>query len=129
MRFSSVLAAYLPTGVLFIRLIHTISKLIANAIKDLNYPLGVGGPAQVLAAFASFFNQFFSPSIPIEPDHVVTFSGASTCLDGLLYAICDEGDSIILPSPFWGRLFLFMFLFRRCHTYAKFLHVDHSDKN
>ncbi|THV52875.1 hypothetical protein BGAL_0065g00030 [Botrytis galanthina] len=72
------------------------------AEKDLNYPLGVGGPAQVLAAFAWFFNQSFSPSIPIEPDHVVTFSGASTCLDGLLYAICDEGDSIILPSPFWA---------------------------
>ncbi|KAF7911780.1 uncharacterized protein EAE98_011895 [Botrytis deweyae] len=70
--------------------------------KDLNYPLGVGGPSPVLTAFASFFNQFFSPSIPIEPDHVVTFSGASTCLDGLLYAICDEGDSIILPSPFWA---------------------------
>ncbi|KAM0304914.1 hypothetical protein ACHAO8_011367 [Botrytis cinerea] len=47
------------------------------AEKDLNYPLGIGGPAQVLAAFASFFNQFFSPSIPIEPDHVVTFSGAT----------------------------------------------------
>ncbi|KAI9647508.1 hypothetical protein NHQ30_003893 [Ciborinia camelliae] len=71
-------------------------------IVDLNYPLGVGGPEPVLSAFASFFNQLFSPSIPIEPDHVVTFSGASTCLDGLLYAICDEGDTIILPSPFWA---------------------------
>jgi aspartate/methionine/tyrosine aminotransferase len=63
----------------------------------------MGGPEELLSAASNFFNQFFNPGISVMPEHVVTFTGASTALDSLLYAICDEGDSIIIPSPFWGE--------------------------
>lgn len=65
----------------------------------------MGGTVSLLSAFASFFNQFFHPCIPITSDYVSTFAGANTGLDALLYAICDEGDSILLPSPLWGSHF------------------------
>jgi len=65
----------------------------------------MGGTAPVLSAFADFFNRFFNPRICIRPEHVITFAGASICLDAILYAICDEGDSILLPAPFWGEFF------------------------
>ncbi|KAH8597079.1 pyridoxal phosphate-dependent transferase [Bisporella sp. PMI_857] len=62
----------------------------------------MGGTAPLLSALSFFFNTYFYPSIPISPAHITTFAGASTTLDALLYAICDEGDSILIPSPFWG---------------------------
>lgn len=61
----------------------------------------------VLSALSTFFNQYFDARIPVLPEHVIAVAGASTCFDGLLYTICDAGDSIILPSPFWGT-FLFV---------------------
>jgi aspartate/methionine/tyrosine aminotransferase len=75
----------------------------AKSKQNLSYPIGMGGPEELLSAASNFFNQFFNPGISIMPEHVVTFTGASTALDSLLYAICDEGDSIIIPSPFWGE--------------------------
>jgi len=79
-------------------------KVVAEEFdaKDLSYSHGIGGSLPLLAAFSSFFNQFFYSRIHITPEHVTTIAGASTCLDSLLYAVCDEGDSILLPSPFWG---------------------------
>ncbi|TVY17748.1 putative aminotransferase aclI [Lachnellula arida] len=79
-------------------------KVVAEEFdaKELSYSHGIGGSLSLLSAFSSFFNQFFHSRIHITPEHVTTFAGASTCLDSLLYAICDEGDGILLPSPFWG---------------------------
>ncbi|KAF7872239.1 hypothetical protein EAF04_003163 [Stromatinia cepivora] len=70
--------------------------------EDLNYYIGPGGTSALLSAFSTFFNQYFHPRIPITSEQVISSAGATTALDGLLYAICDSGDSIILPSPFWG---------------------------
>jgi len=65
----------------------------------------MGGTAPLLSAFAGFFNRYFHPRIPIRPEHMITFAGASICLDAVIYATCDEGDSILLPAPFWGESF------------------------
>jgi aspartate/methionine/tyrosine aminotransferase len=32
----------------------------------------------------------------------MTASGASGCIDALLYNICDPGDGILLPGPYWN---------------------------
>lgn len=71
--------------------------------QDLSYPLGFGGDPALLDALASFFNEYFHPSIPVQPNHIITTSGAGNALDALLFSICDSDDSVLVPGPYWGR--------------------------
>lgn len=52
-------------------------------------------------ALASFFNTYFKPIHAVKPEHIVATAGASDALDTLIHAICDEGDSVIVPGPYW----------------------------
>jgi aspartate/methionine/tyrosine aminotransferase len=39
---------------------------------------------------------------PVEPDHLVLVSGASAALDVIASVLCDPGDAIVLPAPYYG---------------------------
>ena len=62
-------------------------------------------------------NLYFHPAVPIYPEHVVATPGASSCLDSLFFSICDEGDCVLVPTPYWSKsqrffpLYFFFFLF------------------
>ena len=71
--------------------------------QHLSYPSGFGGDPALLEALASFFNTQFHPSIPVQPSHIITVSGAGNALDSLLCSICDDGDSVLVPVPYWGK--------------------------
>ena len=75
------------------------SKLCA---QDLSYPRAFAGFPEVLEAFASFFNSYFHPHLPVEVAHLATAPGAASCLDTLFYNICDPGDGILVPAPYWS---------------------------
>ena len=70
--------------------------------QNLSYPRGFGGDPDLLSALASFFNTYFRPAIQVQPSHIVLTAGASSCLDQLLYTICDAGDSVLVPAPYWS---------------------------
>lgn len=53
---------------------------------------------------AKFLNTYFKPSIEILPNHLVTAPGAASCLDAILYNICDPGDGILIPALFWSKI-------------------------
>lgn len=72
-------------------------------LQTFSYSLGFGGETSVLEALASFFNTYFDPSVPVLPQHIVTAPGASSCLDALLYNICDAGDSVLVLGPYWSK--------------------------
>lgn len=69
--------------------------------QDLSYPQGFGGDPGLLSALASF-NAYFRPAIQPQPSHIVLTAGASSCPDQLLYTICDAGDSVLVPAPYWS---------------------------
>ena len=52
-------------------------------------------------ALASFFNAYFEPIHKVQPEHIVATAGASDALENLIHAICDEGDNVIVPGPYW----------------------------
>lgn len=93
-----ILSQYL--SFLVLRNVYSFVGILTRS-QHFSYPYNIGGSLPLLSAFANFFNTYFYPSAPLTPHQISTFPGASTCLDSLLYAICDEGDSIIIPSPFW----------------------------
>ena len=70
--------------------------------QDLSYPRAFAGFPEALAAFASFFNTYFNPHIPVEISHLATAPGAASCVDTLLYNICDPGEGVLVPGPYWS---------------------------
>jgi aspartate/methionine/tyrosine aminotransferase len=53
---------------------------------------------------ASFLNEHFDPHEPVQTAHIATAPGAASCLDALLYTICDPGDAVLVPAPYWSKL-------------------------
>ncbi|KAL7905942.1 PLP-dependent transferase [Trichoderma velutinum] len=68
----------------------------------LSYANGLGGAPELLESLSTFFNHFFSPIVPIRPEHIVTGTGCSTVLDTLIHDICDVGDGLLVTAPMWG---------------------------
>ena len=76
-----------------------VEKLCA---QDLSYPRAFAGFPEVLAAFADFLNSHFNPHTPVETSHLATAPGAASCIDTLLYNICDPGEGVLVPAPYWS---------------------------
>jgi aspartate/methionine/tyrosine aminotransferase len=68
----------------------------------LSYPRGFSGDPELLNAYANFFNKYFSPHVPVEAAHLSTAPGAAGCIDALLYNICEDGDGVLVPGPYWN---------------------------
>lgn len=59
------------------------------------------GCEQLRVAFAGFLQRNFV-DVEINPDHVVASSGASATLEMLSYVLCDKGETIVLPAPYYS---------------------------
>ncbi|RTE75249.1 hypothetical protein BHE90_010273 [Fusarium euwallaceae] len=57
------------------------------------------GTDKLLSAAADFFNCFFKPSSPVLPSHVLAGSGVTSLIDLVAWALCDEGDAVLYPTP------------------------------
>ena len=43
---------------------------------------------------------------PIDADHLITAAGAGTILETLFYAIADEGEGVLIPTPSYAGFWL-----------------------
>ncbi|KAH7396693.1 pyridoxal phosphate-dependent transferase [Phaeosphaeria sp. MPI-PUGE-AT-0046c] len=64
-------------------------------------PPGNGGDPQDRAALATFFNTYFNPIHAVKPEHVVLTAGTSDAIERVVHAVCEEGDSVLVPGPMW----------------------------
>lgn len=71
--------------------------------QHLSYPDGFTGDSALVEALATFFNDYFKPNIPVASSHIATAPGAAASLDALLYNICEPGDGVLVPGPFWSE--------------------------
>jgi aspartate/methionine/tyrosine aminotransferase len=62
-----------------------------------------GGDPQLREALASFFNHYSSPAHTIRPEHIVLTAGASDAIESVIHAVCDDGDSVLVPGPSWRK--------------------------
>ncbi|KAF3058033.1 putative inactive 1-aminocyclopropane-1-carboxylate synthase-like protein 2 [Daldinia childiae] len=85
-------------------LLQIYKRAVAGNFSDrhLSYPDGFAGDVELLKALASFFNSYFKPHVPVEVEHIATAPGAAFALDALLYNICEPGDAVLVPGPFWN---------------------------
>jgi len=62
---------------------------------------GFGGEPRLRNALAGFFNANFRPVHAVRPEHVVVTAGATEAIEDVIYAVCDEGDSVLVVGPHW----------------------------
>ncbi|KAI0400914.1 pyridoxal phosphate-dependent transferase [Xylaria palmicola] len=67
----------------------------------LSYGRGFGGDPELLEATTALVNTYFHPAQTVDPDDVVITTGASLCLDALMFSLCDEGDEVLITAPYW----------------------------
>ncbi len=58
------------------------------------------GAAATREAIAGYLNRYGGPSV--DPDDIIVVSGASAALDIISYILCDPGDAIVVPAPYYG---------------------------
>lgn len=71
--------------------------------QQFSYPRGFSGDLDLLDALCGLLNRYFAPNKTVLPEHLATAPGAMAALDTLLYNICDAGDSVLIPGPYWSE--------------------------
>ncbi|GIJ86444.1 hypothetical protein Asppvi_005333 [Aspergillus pseudoviridinutans] len=85
-------------------MISLFQEAVLTGLNDrrLSYSNSYFGDTELIEALASFFNQYFQPYRPVEPAHLAIGPGSSACLDALMHHICDPGEGVLVPVPFWN---------------------------
>ncbi|KAF7128641.1 hypothetical protein CNMCM5793_003492 [Aspergillus hiratsukae] len=85
-------------------IISLFQDAVLTGLNDrlLSYSNSYFGDTELIEALASFFNQYFRPCRPVETAHVAIGPGSSACLDALMHHICDPGEGVLVPAPFWN---------------------------
>ena len=86
-----------------------ITRIYLDALKKglenykfLPYPEGFGGDPELVNALAMFFNKYFRPQQKVSGSQIVVASGATSCLESMLHCICDPGEAVLVPAPYWS---------------------------
>lgn len=94
--------------------------LIHGAKQDLAYAEGIGGCLKTRELLAELLKIHFRPASKVEPSHVVLAAGGSFALTALVEQICDQGDGVLIASPYWAGLDISISI----HGHARIVPVD-----
>ncbi|KAF1953531.1 putative aminotransferase class I and II family protein [Byssothecium circinans] len=73
----------------------------ANTNDHLSYGVGPRASPRLKKALVPFFNSEFRPSEPVLQEELLVLPGVAAVVDALTWAICNEGEGIITPAPFY----------------------------
>ncbi|GAA5873855.1 hypothetical protein JCM16303_002611 [Sporobolomyces ruberrimus] len=62
----------------------------------------LSGSNRLFAALRNLFDQHFHSLRPVERDHIITGTGASTVIDLLVSTIADDQEGILVARPFYN---------------------------
>ncbi|KAL7769986.1 hypothetical protein ACKLNR_001370 [Fusarium oxysporum f. sp. zingiberi] len=71
-------------------------------VNHLTYSTGPRGSHRLRRAAAAFWMDSFNPREPIGIDNIFITPGLASAIDALIWAICDEGDAILIPLPLYN---------------------------
>ena len=55
----------------------------------------------LLSSLVNFINRYFSPNVEVVEDQLIAGTGCSSLLEALAPLLCDPGEIILGPAPFW----------------------------
>ena len=77
-------------------------KVILKAIRGFKQKVLPYGPSEGLKELRETISDYFGDyGIEVEPDNVFITTGGSEAIFFVLSAICDPGDEVIIPEPFY----------------------------
>lgn len=76
-------------------------KLVDPAARGLTYGDGPSGSKPLRAALSSFFNSYFHPAKPVEPDQLMVTNGVTTGIEHSAWALANPGEGILLGRPYY----------------------------
>ncbi|KAI1463629.1 putative aminotransferase class I and II family protein [Daldinia caldariorum] len=86
-----------------------ISTFIKNNLTispddQFGYGVGPRGSPRLKKALTSSFQNNFDAERPIREENLLILPGVGGALDALAWSICDDGEGIIIPVPFWSGI-------------------------
>ena len=78
-------------------------SILSSSKQTFALPTVPGGDLRLRQNLAAFFNTYFSPLQPLQREHIVLTAGASDAIEHVIHAVCDDGDSILVPGPCWRK--------------------------
>ncbi|EIT75178.1 1-aminocyclopropane-1-carboxylate [Aspergillus oryzae 100-8] len=78
------------------------NQLAKVAIETILYYEGFFGDATLLDLLASTVNTHFRSHSQVAADNIAVTAGAAAGLDAILYNICNPGDGVLVPCPYWN---------------------------
>ena len=81
---------------------HYQSQLKLN-FADLTYGDALNGSKRLLAALTNLFDKYFHALKEVKAEHMICGVGVSAVLDQLSDKICDEGEGMLIATPYYSR--------------------------
>lgn len=78
---------------------HIKSAAISAINQGLTKYTPVGGTKELKNAISDYFKKQLG--ISYAQDEIIVSTGAKQCLFNALYCLIDEGDKVLIPSPYW----------------------------
>ncbi|CAG8093623.1 unnamed protein product [Penicillium salamii] len=70
--------------------------------EHLTYCTGPRGSRRLRRAVAALLNDDFQSKEIITADNILITPGVASAIDGLAWSICEDGDGILVPQPFYN---------------------------
>mmetsp|Transcript_26043 Transcript_26043/g.51958 ORF Transcript_26043/g.51958 Transcript_26043/m.51958 type:complete len:455 (-) Transcript_26043:1386-2750(-) len=69
---------------------------------DMIYYQSTSGMESCRLAMSSFMSEIMSASEPLNPENLVVGAGCNAMLENLFLTLCEAGDCVLLPSPYYA---------------------------
>ncbi|KAK4244483.1 putative aminotransferase [Corynascus novoguineensis] len=87
--------------------VESIEKSAAvEPVHHLTYGLGPKGSPRLRLALASYLNRSFQPREAVQHEDILVLPGVTSVIDNLTWSICNEGQGILIPQPFYSNFFV-----------------------
>ncbi|KAF5603999.1 plp-dependent transferase [Fusarium pseudocircinatum] len=71
-------------------------------VNHLTYSTGPRGSHRLRRAAAAYLEDYFDPRESIGVDNIFITPGLASAIDALVWAICDDGDAVLIPLPLYN---------------------------
>ncbi|XP_057312166.1 probable inactive 1-aminocyclopropane-1-carboxylate synthase-like protein 2 [Hydractinia symbiolongicarpus] len=89
------------------RIVYDVVKEKMNSVKASDIPekythyCKLSGTDEFRDKLNTFFTNNFKPSVKLQRDDIYVMNGCGTVIEALGYSLCDEGDGVLIPAPYY----------------------------
>lgn len=84
-------------------LLEHYKKHLSLNFADLTYGDALNGSKRLLKDLSNLFQKYFKPITPVKAEHMVCGVGVSAVLDQLSDKLCDEGEGMLIATPYYSQ--------------------------